>query len=271
MCEHVEDGEFVGIIPAAGIASRLKPSRYAKELLPVAYLVDDHASATMPVPVITLSLRALKTACVRRCVVAISDRKPELMRFVGDGSEFGLQVAYVQQTLPSGLSRAVELASSWVRDCYTCLLLPDTIIYPATAMSTLCEVMRENRADVVLGVFPTDTPQQLGPVRFSSNGRVQEVFDKPESTNIYNTWAMAVWSPAFGELLHDCLQKSENQPLGVIFNEAVKLGMDVRASWFPDGSFVDIGTVKGLSKMLQLAEVFEFAAAPEPGTSAAAA
>src|SRR5689334_2625814 len=95
--------EYVGVLPAAGIASRLSPSRYLKELLPVAYLVDDQTSTARPVPVISLSLRALAEAGVERCVVTISDRKPELMRYLGDGADFQLQLAYVQQSAPSGL------------------------------------------------------------------------------------------------------------------------------------------------------------------------
>ena len=36
-------------------------------------------------------------------------------------------------------------------------------------------------ADLVLGVFPTDRPEQLGPIRIDADGRVVAVQDKPAS------------------------------------------------------------------------------------------
>jgi glucose-1-phosphate thymidylyltransferase len=256
---NVRSSEFVGILPAAGIASRLSPCRYLKELLPVAYVIDDQSSTTTPVPVINLSLQALKAAAVQRCLVMISDRKPELMRYLGDGSEFGLEIAYVQQMAPTGLAVAVDLAYPWTHNCFSCLLLPDTIVYPATAMSHLCQFMAAEKPELALGVFPTSVPEQLGPVAFGSDGRVREVLDKPASTDIRNTWAMAVWSPDFSDLLHKSLLESTGKGLSVgeIFNLAVQAGMMVKAEWFADGLFVDVGTVKGLSKMVELSKELE--------------
>ncbi len=256
---NICSNEFVGVLPAAGIASRLSPCRYLKELLPVAYLIDDQSSTTTPVPVINLSLRALKAAAVQRCVVTISDRKPELMRYLGDGSEFGLEIAYVQQTAPTGLAVAVDLAYPWARHCFSCLLLPDTIVHPPFAMSKLCQIMRTEQPDLVLGIFPTSVPEQLGPVAFDSDGHVYEVLEKPASTELRNTWSMAVWSPDFSELLHESLLNAPGggRSVGEIFNLAVQRGMTVRAEWFPDGSFVDVGTVKGLSKMVELSKMLE--------------
>jgi glucose-1-phosphate thymidylyltransferase len=263
--------EFVGVLPAAGIASRLQPSRYLKELLPVTYLVDDEARAARPVPVISLSLRALKVAEVQRCVVTISDRKPELMRYLGDGSDFDLRLAYVQQSAPNGLAAAVDMAYEWTQGCYSCMLLPDTIVHPFEAMKCLRQVVIESRPDIVLGVFPTEMPEQLGPVRFDSSNRVLEVQDKPAITDLRNTWAMAIWSPRFSELLHrSVISAASPRTLGEIFNEAVQLGMDVRSIWFPEGSFVDIGTVKGLSQMLEIGQMFKASTLAEQAAGAAA-
>jgi glucose-1-phosphate thymidylyltransferase len=253
--------EFAGILPAAGIASRLSPSRYLKELLPVAYVVDDETSTARPVPVVNLSLRALKEAGIRRCAVTVSERKPELMRFLGDGSDFGLKLAYVQQATPSGLTVAVDMAYEWVKGCYSCLLLPDTIVRPLGAMSRLRQVMEREHPDLVLGVFPTAVPEQLGPVRFNRDNVVSEVLDKPAMTDLYNTWAMAIWSPAFADLVHEFVANpaTAGKPLGEIFNCAVQGGMNVKAVYFPDGSFVDIGTVRGLSQMVEFSKVLEMA------------
>jgi glucose-1-phosphate thymidylyltransferase len=253
MPDHQPSRDFVGILPAAGMGSRLGPSVCPKELLPVAYVIDGETGRPGPVPVVRLSLRALTAGGVKRGVVTISDRKPELMRYLGDGSEFGLELAYVMQLTPSGLATAVDLAYNWVQNCYSCLVLPDTIVHPTTVMSSLRQVVERENCDLVLGVLPTNVPEQLGPVRFDAEGRVLEVLDKPAATDIRNTWVMAMWSPKFTHLLHESLATpaGTKPALGEFFNLAVQKGMNVKAVWFPQGSFLDIGTVQGLSEMLE--------------------
>ena len=83
------------------------------------------------------------------------------------------------------------------------MVLPDTVVTPIDAMAQLRQVRRDTDADVVLAIFPTNIPEQLGPVRFEEGGRVVEVLDKPHATDLRNTWGMATWSPRFSTFLHD--------------------------------------------------------------------
>ena len=95
---------YVGIIPAAGLASRLGPLGYPKELLPITY-VQGEGGHLRPLPVIEASLRQLRTADVDRCMVITSERKPELAQYLGGGGAIGLDIAYVQQTRAEGPGR----------------------------------------------------------------------------------------------------------------------------------------------------------------------
>lgn len=248
--------EFVGVIPAAGLGSRLQPYRHAKELLPVAYVVDEESREARPTPVIGTSLHAFAAAGVRRCVVVTSPWKPELLRCLGDGEDYGLRIAYVHQTLPAGLPQAIDCAYPWTRDAYTCLSLPDTLTTPSTAMTTLVHAAADERLDLALGVFPTTIPEQLGPVRFDEDGRIVQVLDKPAHTELRNTWGRVVWSPAFGELLHDCVERTgsgQSLVLGDVFALAVERGLRTKAIWFENGSFIDVGTTKGLFMLAESA------------------
>jgi glucose-1-phosphate thymidylyltransferase len=239
--------EFVGVLPAAGLGTRLQPYRQAKELLPVTYVIDDAAREARPTPVIGLSLDALAAAGVRRCVVVTSPWKPELLRCLGDGADYNVRLAYVQQASPAGLADAIDCAYPWTRDAYTCLSLPDTMITPSSAMSTLVRTIAHDRLDLALGVFPTSIPEQLGPVAFEKDGRIREVLDKPKTTELRNTWGAAAWSPAFSDLLHERVaQAGPTLVLGDVFDLAIKRGLRTRAVWFETGSYVDIGTTKGL-------------------------
>jgi glucose-1-phosphate thymidylyltransferase len=246
--------KMIGVIPAAGIASRLRPSRYPKELLPVSYMLDENSGVAIPIPVISLSLAALKAAEVSNCVVVISDRKPDLFAYLGDGSEFGVNIAFVQQVIPNGLLAAVHSAYAWCHESYSCLVLPDTIVHPENALHSVTHLVMEEELDLVLGVFPTSMPEQLGPVRVGCDAEILEVQDKPSITDLKNTWALAAWSPRFWKLLHEVAGScgDTQPPLGAVFDLAAKNGLRCKAVRFDGGSFIDIGTTAGLARIKDL-------------------
>lgn len=241
--------DYVGVIPAAGLASRLGPLGYPKELLPITY-VPGKGGHLRPMPVIEASFRQLRIAGAGRALVITSDRKPELMQYLGGGGGIGLDLAFVQQPRAEGLAAAVALALPWTRGANTCLLLPDTIVRPEHALKDGRALFESAQADLVLCVLPTDKPKELGPVRFDSQMRVTEVQDKPANTDLANSWSMAIWSPRFAELLDSAVRQNPGQTLGAVFQQAVDAKMNVRAAWFPDGAFYDVGTPKGLAEAL---------------------
>jgi glucose-1-phosphate thymidylyltransferase len=241
--------DYVGVIPAAGLASRLGPLGYPKELLPITYVAAE-GGHLRPMPVIEASFRQLRTAGVERALVITSDRKPELMQYLGNGGGLGLDLAYLQQARAEGLASAVALSLPWTRGANACLLLPDTIVRPEHALRDVCALFESQNADLVLGVLPTDKPKELGPVRFDASRRVIEVQDKPAETDLRNSWSMAVWGPAFGELLEGAVKRNPGQSLGAVFQQAIEARLDVQAMWFADGAFYDVGTPKGLAEAL---------------------
>ncbi len=241
--------DFVGVIPAAGLASRLGPLGYPKELLPITYVAGD-GGHLRPMPVIEASFRQLREAGVGRALVITSDRKPELMQYLGNGGGIGLDLAFLQQARADGLASAVALALPWTRGANACLLLPDTIVRPESALKQVRALFESAKADLVLGVLPTEKPKELGPVRFDTAMRVIEVQDKPVETDLDNSWAMAAWGQAFAELLSQSVKQNPAIALGGVFQQAVDAGLNVRAVWFPGGAFYDVGTPKGLAEAL---------------------
>lgn len=249
------NADFIGIIPAAGLGSRLGPMGYPKELLPVAFDLNADGPGMKPKPVMSYSLEMLARAGVKNSVVVISELKLDIMQVFGGGEAQGLSLSYVLRSQPRGLADAVDAASPWLMGRNVCLLLPDTIIEPANAMRETCATLRETGADVVLGVFPTRIPEQLGPVRIGENGAVLQVLDKPKHCETRNTWAIAAWGPRFTELLTEMNQKAAGEAsgpiLGDIFQLAVERGLNVRARYFPDGRFFDLGTAVGWGEYLR--------------------
>lgn len=241
----------VGVIPAAGLATRLLPLAYPKELLPITYA--ESGGRLVPRPVLQASLDQMRRARVHECVIVIAEWKLELVRVFGDGSALDMSLAYVVRGVPRGLADAVDAATPWLEGRDVVLALPDTLIAPDDALARVRAEREATGADVVLGVFPTAHPEQLGPVRVANGGHVLEVLDKPATTDLRNTWGLAVWSPHFTDLLarEVAAAPADAKPvLGAMFQRAIELGLSVRAVEFAAGHFLDVGTPEGLAEAL---------------------
>src|SRR4051812_8626272 len=146
---------FIGIMPAGGLGTRLHPLKYPKELLPVAYVADESSGLVRPVLVAEYALSAMREADIVRCVMIITERKMELLRYISDGAHLGVSVAYVHEPEPRGVAAAVDAAFSWIADANVCFAVPDTVFFPRDALSTIKQTLLQQGADLVLGVFPT--------------------------------------------------------------------------------------------------------------------
>jgi glucose-1-phosphate thymidylyltransferase len=205
--------------------------------------------------VIEHSVAAMQLAGVDFCVVVTSESKPEILRYLGDGTRYGLQLTYLVQAQQMGLAHALHQAHFLVSSfgCNCCLALPDTIFQPLEALQIIRQELESHQADLVLGVFPTETPEDLGPVRVAMDGRIEAVYDKPATTDLNNTWAIAAWTPRFSHLIHERITRARGQEviLGEIFDLASRRGLNTRAVHFPKGAFHDLGTPFGLARILR--------------------
>ncbi len=91
------------VVIAAGLGTRLRPltERFAKAVLPV-----DGS------PVLAILLRELKAAGCPRVTIVTGHLAEQVERLAGDGSGFGVPVAYARQTAPDGSADAVLAAGA---------------------------------------------------------------------------------------------------------------------------------------------------------------
>ena len=105
---------------------------------------------------------------------------------------------------------------------------------------------RTIKADLTLGIFPTDNPEQLCPVKLDQADRVLTMTDKPKVSNIMNTWGCGVWESRFSEFLHSYLKSSSPDGgeivLADVFLAGIEEGLSIYGLFFADGGYFDIGT-----------------------------
>ncbi len=253
----------VAILPAAGKGSRLNPYQSPKELIPVC--IDEVGTQRIvgPKPVITFALTQVFDAGIDKAFTVVSPNKFPIINQVGDGRDFGVNVSYAVQLVPEGMCEAIDLIYPWIdgTETLTCLIMPDTIIRPAHALKDTMAHLANSDADIVLGVFITETPELFGPVRLAEDGKtVTEIQDKPEKTDLRTTWGIATWKPSFASFIHESIinkTATKEIPLGDIMRAAMDQGMTIEGVLFdqPDALYLDIGTPSGLAKAWEMFSV----------------
>ena len=246
----------VGFLPAAGRGLRFGSSSYYKELYPILFDRRDGAAPPQPRPVCELALRAIRAAGAERCAILVSADKGEFLRVVADGPGLGLALAYVVQSQPQGLPHAVRCAMPWLGGADVVFAMPDNIVLPPRALADVHQARLACGADLMLGVFPVDEPERLGPVELSPSGAVVRIHDKPGVRTWMNSWGVASWSARFTDFVADWDAQrdgagSAERAIGHAFEAARVAGLGVGAVDFPGGQMHDIGTPHGLRAALR--------------------
>ncbi len=240
--------KYYGLLPAAGLATRMRPFRYPKELLPIHYQVIKNDDYLRPKLLIEHSLETLSQAFIKDLYIVVPEWKPEIMRYLEDGENFGHHISYLYNSKALGLADALLSGYPWLCDKLTCFVMPDTIFSPSTAFQDIIGEMEIKNADLVLGVFPTDEAQHFAPVEFNKDGTVINIEEKPLIPLANNTWGIAVWNQKFWEFFK---QQSDNMAPGisitVIFDKAAKSDLNVRCVYFNEGWYKDIGRINNIS------------------------
>jgi glucose-1-phosphate thymidylyltransferase len=255
--------DIVGLVPAAGHASRITPLPCSKELYPIGFRKVDGADGLRPKVVSHYLLEKMRLAGVRKAYIILRQGKWDIPSYFGDGTMVDMNLGYLMMRLPFGAPYTLDQAYSFVRHSVVVFGFPDIVFENDEAFVKLLDRLASTEADVVLGLFPVQSPWTMDMVELGNNDEVRSIVIKPPATDLEYVWIIAVWTSVFTEFLHEHMlslqrrveQDSTTSPprqselsVGHVFQAALQDGLRFQAVRFPNQSFVDIGTPQNLEK-----------------------
>ncbi|MEB3421108.1 glucose-1-phosphate thymidylyltransferase RfbA [Salipiger marinus] len=160
-----------GIILAGGSGTRLYPitQGVSKQLLPV-----------YDKPMIYYPLTALMLAGLREiAVITTPQDRDQFQRTLGDGSQWGLDLTYIEQPSPDGLAQAYLLAEDFLDGAASAMVLGDNIFFGHGLPDLLAEAGAQDTGGTVFGYHVAD-PERYGVVDFDLAGNARAIIEKPE-------------------------------------------------------------------------------------------
>jgi glucose-1-phosphate thymidylyltransferase len=234
-----------GIIPAAGLGSRIQPLAFSKELLPVGSRIDQ--GVERPCAVSEYLLERMILGGARKICFIISPGKSDILEYFGD-SYSGASIAYLVQPKASGLCDAIFRAQCVIAaDEPVVIGLPDTVWFPKAALADLPDDM------LSFLLFPVERPDLFDAVLLDEQHHVREIRVKQEDAGSNWIWgAFKMPGPVFEALHHLWLARNQaDEYVGTLINAYLAEG-NMALGVKSGSAYVDIGTLNGYRAAISL-------------------
>lgn len=257
--------ELIGLIPAAGRATRLGLIDKSKEVLPLPHRPDKVFSSFL--------MEAYQKANINNVYFIIREGKWDIPGYYGNGSKIGMNICYLMMQYPYGVPFTLNEAYPFVKDKYVALGFPDMLVRPKNAFKLLHEKIVDTHADLTVGLFPIETKEKWDMVDFDKDGNISGIVIKEKRTDLKYGWSTAVWGPKFSAFMNEIVSKEiekgdegkvqigknhfrELYP-GDLFQMAINKGLKVNYVKFEDGECLDMGTYEDIKKLDDMINEFE--------------
>lgn len=218
-----------GIILHGGHGTRLRPLTHTgpKQLLPIANK-----------PMSQYALEDLKKAGVKEIAIIIGDVYPEKVKeYYGDGSKFGVNITYVYQDQPKGISHAIRLCKDFIKNDRFIVYLGDNVLRKDLVDYT--KKFQNSSIDAMILLCEVDEPQRFGIAELDGE-KIKKIMEKPKNPPS-NLAVIGIYflSPKIFDII-DKLKPSWRgeleitEALQLLMDDGYTIGYDTVTGWWKD-------------------------------------
>jgi glucose-1-phosphate thymidylyltransferase len=156
------------LVLSGGAGTRLRPITHtsAKQLIPVANK-----------PILFYGLEALRDAGIRQVGIVVGSTAGEVRAACADGSQWGLEIAYLPQDAPLGLAHAVIIGRDYLGDDDFVMYLGDNLLLDG--LGRFVEEFERHKPNAQIFLARVREPERFG-VAVLEGDRVVRLVEKPK-------------------------------------------------------------------------------------------
>ena len=166
-----------GLLLAGGHGTRLRPLTFTgnKHMLPLANK-----------PMLQYGLEYLKNVGITEIGIILGPIKEGVIKKLGDGSKYDVNITYLNQPAPKGIAHAVMIAEDFLKGDSFVVCLGDNLLKQGAR--PLVKEFNEKGCDFVGGVTKVKEPSRYGIVVFKEDGTIKKIVEKPK--DLISDWAL---------------------------------------------------------------------------------
>ena len=163
-----------GIILHGGHGTRLRPLTHTgpKQLLPIANK-----------PMSQYALEDLKNVGIHDIAIILGDIYPEKVReYYGNGEEFGVNITYIYQEKPKGISHAIRLCKEFVGNDKFIVYLGDNVL--RKNLTDYTKKFSSSDLDAMILLCEVDNPSKFGVAYIdkADSSKIKNIIEKPKNS-----------------------------------------------------------------------------------------
>lgn len=233
------------VVLAAGRGVRL--GRYTNAVNKEMILIGEY-------PVIEYIIRALAAAGADKILIVLTKGKDQIMNYLKDGKDFGVNISYIYQDVDRGYGTAkgVEAVEPWMDENFV-LINADTFFDPSKFFSEMVAFHKKMGNDATIALYPMKTYKRFGVVKLDKEKNVQDIIEKPleekidqlkvDDSFLINTGLMVLDQSVFDYIRKTGQSRDGEYWVTDSIRLMIKDGKKVRGFTIPESVFwKDIGT-----------------------------
>jgi len=226
------------IIAAGGKGTRLYPLTFTsnKHMLPIANK-----------PLLLYPFEDIVSLGIKEIGIIVNETRPDIEKLIGDGSDWGVKVTYIDQPVALGLAHVVKISEKFIDGDSFVYHLGDNIF--TQGIKRPFQKFKDSKADAMLTMIEHHENYRLGVPFFDEDNNLVQVVEKPESPpNRFGIPGLYMFGPKVFEAFKgkDAIKPSARGELEIVdlYNYMLKKGYKVEVAelegeWRDPGKFDD--------------------------------